>query len=212
MNLLNENSFFNRFFGLLGDIILANLMFVFCSIPLITIGPAFTALYHCLLRTVKGNSSGTIKTYLRAFKENFLQSLAVWLGFLAVSAVLALNIRFLHQTDSFGSRILLYASYCLLVLLIILVLYIFPVIAAFKNSIKQHIKNVFLFAFMHFPSTIAIAFISIFPMYTTYRDLTYLPIYACCWFFFGFGLMAYINSYLFYRMFKPYLSEPASAD
>ena len=42
-------------------------------------------------------------------------------------------------------------------------------------------------------------------MYMTYQDLKLLPLYACCWFFFGFGLTAYINSFLFYRMFKPYL-------
>ena len=78
-------------------------------------------------------------------------------------------------------------------------------IAAFSNTLKNLLKNAFLFAFMHFPSTLAIAVISILPMYMTYQDLKLLPLYACCWFFFGFGLTAYINSFFFYRMFKPYL-------
>ena len=58
---------------------------------------------------------------------------------------------------------------------------------------------------MHFPSTLAIAVISILPMYMTYQDLKLLPLYACCWFFFGFGLVAFINSMLLYRFFKKLL-------
>ena len=66
-------------------------------------------------------------------------------------------------------------------------------------------ENAFLLAFMHFPTTIAIAVITIFPLYMTYLDAKLQPLYACCWFFFGFGLTAYINSFFFYRMFRPYL-------
>ena len=54
MNLLNEDNVVHVFLNKLGDIVIANLLFIFCSIPVITIGPALTALYHCMMRTVKG--------------------------------------------------------------------------------------------------------------------------------------------------------------
>ena len=60
---------------------------------------------------------------------------------------------------------------------------------------------------MHFPSTLLILVVSLLPMYMTYQDLKLMPLYATCWFFFGFGLTAYINSKLLYRMFQPYLGE-----
>ena len=68
MNLLNEDNVVHIALNKIGDIVIANLLFVLCSLPLITAGPALTALYHCMLRTVKGNNNGTIKTYFRAFK------------------------------------------------------------------------------------------------------------------------------------------------
>ena len=102
-------------------------------------------------------------------------------------------------------KIFYYLSGIVLAFVVILALYIFPVIAAFANTLRNLLKNAFLFAFMHFPSTLTIAVISILPMYMTYRDLKLLPLYACCWFFFGFGLPAYINSFFFYRMFRPYI-------
>lgn len=207
MNLLNEDNIIHIFLNKLGDIIVANLLFLVCCIPIITIGPALTALYHCMLRTVKGNNNGTTKTFFRAFKENFRQSLIVWLGLLAVGFILFLNIRFLQNTASVVSKPLFYISLGIAGLVIILALYIFPVIAAFANTTVNLLKNAYVFAFLHFPSTLAIAVITILPMFMTYRDIKLLPLYACCWFFFGFGLTAYVNSLLLYRMFKPFLEK-----
>ncbi len=207
MNLLNEDNVIHIFLNKLGDIIVANLLFLVCCIPIITIGPALTALYHCMLRTVKGNNNGTTKTFFRAFKENFRQSLIVWLGLLAVGFILFLNIRFLQNTASVVSKPLFYVSLGIAGLVIILALYIFPVIAAFANTTVNLLKNAYVFAFLHFPSTLAIAVITILPMFMTYRDIKLMPLYACCWFFFGFGLTAYVNSLLLYRMFKPFLEK-----
>lgn len=207
MNLLNEDNVIHIFLNKLGDIIVANLLFLVCCIPIITIGPALTALYHCMLRTVKGNNNGTTKTFFRAFKENFRQSLIVWLGLLAVGFILFLNIRFLQNTASVVNKPLFYVSLGIAGLVIILALYIFPVIAAFANTTVNLLKNAYVFAFLHFPSTLAIAVITILPMFMTYRDIKLMPLYACCWFFFGFGLTAYVNSLLLYRMFKPFLEK-----
>lgn len=207
MNLLNEDNIIHIFLNKLGDIIVANLLFLVCCIPIITIGPALTALYHCMLRTVKGNNNGTTKTFFRTFKENFRQSLIVWLGLLAVGFILFLNIRFLQNTASVVSKPLFYVSLGIAGLVIILALYIFPVIAAFANTTVNLLKNAYVFAFLHFPSTLAIAVITILPMFMTYRDIKLMPLYACCWFFFGFGLTAYVNSLLLYRMFKPFLEK-----
>lgn len=207
MNLMNENNVVRIFLDKIGDIVISNLLFLFCSIPLITIGPSLTALYHCTLRTVKGNNNGTIKTFFRAFKQNFIQSLLVWLGILAAAFILVTNIRFLSSHATLAGNILSYLSEGFLILLAILSLYIFPVIAAFSNHVISQIKNAFIFAFMRFHYTLAIAAITIFPMFMTYQDIKLMPLWACCWFFFGFGLTAYVNSFLFYKMFRPFLEQ-----
>lgn len=69
MNLLNEENPVHIFLNKIGDIIIANLLFILCCIPVITIGPALTALYHCMIRTVKGNNNGTVKTFFRALRK-----------------------------------------------------------------------------------------------------------------------------------------------
>lgn len=205
MNLMNQDNIVHEFLNNIGDIVIANILFIFCSIPLITIGPSLTALYHCSLRTVKGNSYGTIKTFFRAFKENFIQSLIIWMGIVAGGFILAVNIRFLGSESGRAGSILMILSEGLVVLLVIFALYVFPVIAAFAGSTAAQAKNAIIFAFMRFHYTILIVIVSVLPMYMTYRDYKLMPLWACCWFFFGFGLIAYVNSLMFYRLFRPYL-------
>lgn len=95
MNFLNEDNIVFVALNKIGDIVLANLLFILCSIPLVTIGPSLTALYHCMLRTVKGNNNGTVKTFFLAFRQSFRQSLIVWLGLVVVGLLLFLDTRFL---------------------------------------------------------------------------------------------------------------------
>lgn len=207
MNLLNENNVVHIFLNKIGDIILVNLLFILCSIPVVTIGPSLTALYHCMLRTVKDNNNGTAKTFFRAFKENFRQSFLIWLAILAAAFILTTNALFLREHPGSLSQILLYGTYAALVLLFVFFLYIFPVIAAFANTLKALSRNAFLLAFMHFPTTLAMAVLTVFPMYMTYLDTKLLPLYSCCWIFFGFGLIAFLNSLLLYRFFRELLEQ-----
>lgn len=119
MNFFNENNIIFVALNKIGDIILANLLFILCSIPLVTIGPSLTALYHCMLRTVKGNNNGTVKTFFRAFRQSFRQSLIVWLGLVVVGLLLFLDTRFLLQTGSDTGKIFYYLSGIVLALSLI---------------------------------------------------------------------------------------------
>ncbi|EET59115.1 hypothetical protein BRYFOR_09024 [Marvinbryantia formatexigens DSM 14469] len=205
MNLMNQDNIVHVILNKIGDIVLCNLLFLLCCIPVVTIGPSLTALYHCMLRTVKGNLNGAVKTFFRAFRENFRQSLTVWLLILAAGLILLFNIRFLQSRTESAALALLWCSAGILCLLFLFALYIFPVIAAFSNRLSALCRNAFLLAFMHFPTTLLLAVITLLPMYITCQDLELLPLYAFCWFFFGFGLTAFLNSLLLYRIFKKLL-------
>ncbi len=203
--LVNENNFLHVGLMRIWDIVLANLLFILCSLPLVTIGPALTALHHCTLRMVKGNNEGTFKTFFRAFRQNFRQSITVWLLTVAAAAVLYSNILFLWETPGAAANIFLYVMVIFALFLIFVSLYVYPVIAAFEGTIAMHVKNAFMFAAKSFVRTIAMFLIWTFCLATTIVDVGLQPLYVFCWFFFLFALIAYINSRMLYKMFKPYL-------
>lgn len=105
-----------------------------------------------MMRTVKGNNNGTTKTFFRAFKESFKQSLIIWLLILAAGAMIILNIRFLLHAEGSAAHMLFYLSVGVLTLLIIFTLYIFPVIATFANTLGalwQKCISAGVYAFPH---------------------------------------------------------------
>lgn len=205
-NLLDENNFLHVFFNRVGDLVTANLLFVLCSVPVVTIGPALTALYHTMLKIVKGDGDKTAATFLRAFRENFLPSTAVWLLILLAAVITGADLFYFRQAQGAGRGLYL-LSLVAAVLLGLFTLFVFPVIAAFRGSLLRLIKNAFLFPFLRFPCTLLLAALTVFPVFMTYVDLQLLPLSAFYWFFLGFGLTAYLNSFLFYRIFRPFLER-----
>lgn len=207
LGFFNEDNFLYIFLMKVWDLVLMNLLFVVCCIPVITIGPAFTAMYTCTLKMVKGNHIGTFKTFWRAFKLNFKQSLAAWIGILAVSFILWTNYNFLKVQGGSVAEMLFYITLVFVVLLFAYSIYIFPVIAAFEGTMKMQLRNAFVFFMKHFVKTILMTLLSGLAILITFWDVQLQPLYVFCWFFFLFAVLAYINSHWLYKMFKPYLPE-----
>lgn len=100
-----------------------------------------------------------------------------------------------------------FATLALIVVIIIINMYVYPVIAAFSGTLRQLVRNAFLFPFMHIVRTIIMLIVWVLPLYITYADLKLQPLYVFCWFFFLFAALALINSVMLYKSFKPYLPE-----
>ena len=77
-----------RFIGKLGDLIILNILWIVCSIPVFTAGASTTAVYYVTLKLVRDEDDSTIRSFFRSFKSNFKQATAKWLILLAAAIVL----------------------------------------------------------------------------------------------------------------------------
>ena len=77
--MLNEGGLFSRIFGFLGQLVALNLLWIICSIPVITAGASTTALFYCTLKIHKDGDCRAFKDFFKSFKQNFKQSTLVWL-------------------------------------------------------------------------------------------------------------------------------------
>lgn len=207
MGIFSEDSLLGSVLLKIWDLVLTNLLFIVCSIPIITIGPALTAMYHCTLRIVKGTHTGTLKTFFRAFKNNFKQSIVVWLVTLLFAGITYADVTFLNAQNTSMTRILMYMIIIIAVFVVIINLFIYPVIAAFEGTLKMQLRNAFIFAGKHLFTAFLMFNIWFIPMLLTYFDTQMQPLYVFCWAFFLFSTLAYINSFMLYKMFKPYLGK-----
>ena len=64
------------------DLIFAGLLWLVCSLPIITIGASSTALYYAVAKCVRHNRGRLASTFFHGFRSNFRQATVIWLLFL----------------------------------------------------------------------------------------------------------------------------------
>ena len=143
-----------RGMGRLADFIILNLLWVVCSIPIITIGASTTALYTVMLKLVKNEEGYIAKGFLKAFKENFKQSTIMWIIFLLISIVFVVDFASIKlMSDKIGG-ILQILFLFMGALLTAWMVYAFALQARFVNTVKNTLKNAMILVFAKLPFTV----------------------------------------------------------
>ena len=202
--LANESSF-GKLMTKLGIIIGANLMFVLFSLPVLTIGAAWAALEHVMLKTLRGDGVlNPFKQFWIGFRSNFKQATAAWIIVLAVAVLGWIDVRFLLHMG--GPMVnFRYAIYAVGVVLLIGVIYLYPTMAAFANKLPVLFRSGYYFALKKPLRLIVLLFFHVFPLLLTYLDPQMMPLYAFLWTFFGFGAIAMLTAKLLLPLFTPLL-------
>ena len=146
MKFNTESSLF-EFLGTFTDFVGLNLIFLITCIPIITIGPALSALYTVTLREARGEHGYFISTYLKAFKANIKNGIILFLIYLLAGAVLLFNLIFWYNSGSTPGNIIFIILAVISVCYVISIFYVFALNARYENSIKQTIYNAFFLPF-----------------------------------------------------------------
>ena len=202
---LSNESRFGRLMTRIAIIIAGNLMFILFSLPVFTAGAAFVALYHVMLKTLRGD--GVINPFAQfwtGFRTNFRQATVAWLLALALIAFGWFDVQICLQAGGWVGGVR-YAIYALGALLFIVLTYLFPTMAAFENTLPSLARSGLYFAFRKPFKLLVNLFFHVFPMFLTYTDAQYQPLYAFLWTIFGFGAIAMLTARLLLPEFTPFL-------
>lgn len=142
-NLFNpDNPVLNFINSLVKSAWLNILWMVFC-IPIITIGPATTALFYCCQKIPRQEDTHLTRSFIRSFKANFKQGMQIGVVLTLLAVVLAVDgyaLRRLYNTSVFWAILTaVFVVACLAVLII--AMWIFPLLARFDNSNLAMVKN-----------------------------------------------------------------------
>lgn len=188
------------FLNKITDIMILGSLIIITCIPIITVGAAFTAAYYISFKMVKNEEAYIVRGFFKAFKENFKQSLILWIFVLVLLGAIAADYYIiLYSGASFG----MWARIVMLMATMFAAIgtaFVFPVQARFQNTVKGTIKNAFLMSMLHFPAAIIVMLIGALPFIITYIVPQLLPII----FLVGFGGVFYLQSFVFLRVFKKY--------
>lgn len=197
-----------RFLTKIADLMVLNILFCATSIPLITIGASWTALYSVTLKMVRDEEGSVSRSYFRSFRQNFKQATLLWLGVLVVLALLVLDIRVLNGMAEGTAPGLLRVGVEILALLGIMVLqYLFPSLARFEASLADTLKNACMMALAHLPKTALMTAAAVGAVWITLINNTTIAVGLMVWPLIGFSLMAFGNSGILRKIFDNYVPK-----
>ena len=147
-----------KFFCLIGNLWMLNILWLVCSLPIVTLGASTTALVYSCMK-LRADEGYIFRNFFKSFKENFKQSTILWLIYLVVGALLGLGLIFWNNYTMPGSKLIWGVVLAFSILYLISILYVFAIQSKFVNTIKNTIKYSFLIAFTHIKETILLALI-----------------------------------------------------
>ena len=157
--IFNPDNFFWKCFDKMADVLGLSLLWFVCSLPLVTVGAASTALYDAAVHCVRGGERTPYSRFLRTFKAEFKPATLCWLvwgGVLllpfAISNILANN-----AGDSGTLALLSVVYYVLMVVPGGMLCWLFPLLSRFRYSLGGLNRTAVQFWFAHLPSTVAMA-------------------------------------------------------
>ena len=148
-----------------------------------------------------------MKLFFKGFKDNFKQSTISWLLFLLISFIFTLDFNLFGKGGPQENKLMYYTSVVLMILTCFIAIYLFPVISAFKNTLKNLLLQSIYLAAKNFIFTIVIMVLYTLPAYVLLSSTQVFMVGIFVFIVCGFGLIAYVSSFMFLRAFTPYLDE-----
>jgi len=208
MKFLNYDSKFSRTMIKLCYACFLNLLWMICSLPIITIGASTTALYYACLKIVREEEYDAAGMFFRSFKQNFKQGTVIWLILLAFGIFLGADGYILYhlRANSTGAPAVLWTLLIAIViaaavLYVIVLLYIFPLLASVENTTFNMFKYAFMIGTHYLFSTIL--------MFAVHFAMFYIIVAVFTpMFLMGEGLCAMICSWMIKNILKSVTYDP----
>ena len=163
MKFFSIDSPFYRFMQRLWDVCKLNLIWLICSLPIITLGCSTIAAFSVTLRMTEDKEGDVLRDFFKAFKANWKQGipmsiimlicpLSVWYDFQIYNAVEENSLPFL--IIGMISAYLFFFS----------LIYVFPLLARYENSILNSLKNSYRLGLKYIGRTIILALVLAFEL------------------------------------------------
>lgn len=186
-------------------IMFLNLLWVLFSLPIVTIGASTTALYSVLIKMRNGKEGKLFQDFWDAFRSNFRQATIIWLIILAAAFVFTTDIVYFLNMGGFFGTFFAMVFFGLDVMLLPMSLYVFPMQAVFDNKVGTTMKSALYLSSRHLLWTVVLMALAIL---TAIAVILYWPLIG----WFVFGLVAFINAWIFDKIFKRYYPKTGDTE
>lgn len=171
----------------LANIILINLLFIVFSLPIFTIGAAYSSMLAMAKEIADGNTS-VISRFFLYFKDHFKQSSKCWLCMLPVLLFLLLELYLLLSVKIEVPTILFVGLLIVFIFILGYIPWVFIQTLYFECNVAQQLKNGFLLMLGYAPQTALMILLGAFPIALFIYRIDVFAYAWPLWLFLYFGL------------------------
>ena len=182
------------------DLILVNLLTMALCIPVLTAGPAITAMNDIVIRTVNEGAGEVLKPYFRSLAANFKKGFL--LGLVLILTVIILYFHYVAVMAVLPSLVIMTLTLAIIALAVFF--YAFALLARYENPLRDTLRNAAILTIAHFPRTV---YMVVFAVGLWTVGVTFIRIGAPLLFMFGFSLPCYMNALLLKEVFRKLETE-----
>ncbi len=194
------------------DMVCLNVLWLICSIPIVTIGASTTALYTIMLKMVKNEEGYIFRGFFKAFKENFKQSTIIWIIVLVLGVVCWVDFRLAGVMPATAGFLMRSVFLLIAFILLSVTIYAFALTARYENSIRATFRNALILTVAKLPYTLLMVIVTVGAVIASLWNSVTLMFAIPLWFLIGGSLIAWINSFLLRRVFLVFDDGEADND
>lgn len=154
-------------FNNITDVLALSLLWALCSLPVVTLGAATTALYDSVVRCVRFGEEGPYRRFFRTFRSELLTgslSTLLW-GVVLFAGLYMLGALRVLSGENSALRYAAAAYAFILCIPLGAACWAFPILSRFSFSFSSLNLTAFRFVFAHLPSTVLVVAFTLGAMY-----------------------------------------------
>lgn len=142
------------------NLIKLNIIWIICSLPLVTGGAALCALHVTAVRILEGEEGYVFRDFWTIYRSKMRLSLKLWLSFLAAAFTLGFDYMFWREVEGNFAESMRVLICVLSGMWIVLVIYVFPLAARMETAAGVTCRNGILLVFKYLPQSVYLLFIT----------------------------------------------------
>ena len=161
--LFNLNSPWVQRFAMLTNLVILNILWLVCCIPVVTAGAATTALYYTIFQYHTKVDDAVLQPFFHGLRSNFKQSTLLLLPILAILGLLGFDMVYLVSRGQ--GTAMLFLLFLAGLLIMGMLVHLFPLIARFEMTPKALLRTAFSLVILHFPATLLVIGLTLLPVF-----------------------------------------------
>lgn len=183
-----------------GTIVLLNIIFIVCSLPIFTIGASYAGMHSVIVKILRDKPVYVISDFKNGFKENFKQGTIAYIIFSFIASIFCLS--YIYYSVNF-----VFLSYIMLAIIFISIMvstYVYPLIVGVALDLKHIYKNAINLTVICLPRSLVAGIFLVIYYYITFL---LFPISIIWGIFLGISMPCFISSFFIYHGIKEYVES-----